>query len=60
MALHILLHGFYIWNNVQTGSLPLINSTPNESPGHNVTIELPDNGHVTRYIIPGTTSIYTV
>ncbi|XP_071143400.1 uncharacterized protein [Mytilus edulis] len=34
-------------------SLPLINSTPNESPGHNVTMELPDNGHVTRYIIPG-------
>ncbi|CAC5406130.1 unnamed protein product [Mytilus coruscus] len=35
------------------GSRPLINSASNESPGHNVTMELPDNGHVTRYIIPG-------
>ncbi|CAG2215449.1 unnamed protein product [Mytilus edulis] len=35
------------------GSRPLINSASNESPGHNVTMELPDDSHITRYLIPG-------
>ncbi|CAG2237014.1 unnamed protein product [Mytilus edulis] len=35
------------------GSHPLINSESNESPGHDVSMELPDNSHNTRYLIPG-------
>ncbi|CAG2199241.1 unnamed protein product [Mytilus edulis] len=36
------------------GSRPLINDSSNESLGKNVTMELPENGHITRYITPGT------
>ncbi|XP_076083347.1 uncharacterized protein LOC143054276 [Mytilus galloprovincialis] len=32
---------------------PLINSASNESQGHNVTMEMPDNSHITPYLIPG-------